>query len=343
MNETPSLRTLTSMLEATFDAPATVETELFEMRRHPVDHVVDVGGHTLLVETKVATTPGMFERWAGQVRSARLEAHGIPLLVVPHMSAAQAETCSRHGINWMDMAGNCFIRAPGLFVRVTGQRPATVAPPRQPGLTSTNSLKFVWAALMSDGTSTQTELAKRAGVDQAQASRVMQLLGRELMVSKDAKGGVHPLCHARWFELVRRHPAPPLPFEILVGRFAGQRLGPSVVSRQCSALRAEHALSGPAVAGVLLDRDVSTAMKVWLVADRLSDFVAATGFTPAADGDVRISAVIGHLWFNPRQREDGTSLAPASQVYLDCMAEAVSTSVLASLQELVEKEVQARE
>ena len=47
-----------------------------------------------------------------------------PLLVAPRMSAEVAEKCRELDLQFIDAAGNAYLRGPGLYVLVTGQRPA---------------------------------------------------------------------------------------------------------------------------------------------------------------------------------------------------------------------------
>lgn len=59
------------------------------------------------------------------------------LVVAPHIRAPQAAALERAGIDYLDLAGNVHLTAPGWFVHVVGQRPpkqeTTVAGPAQKG------------------------------------------------------------------------------------------------------------------------------------------------------------------------------------------------------------------
>lgn len=47
-----------------------------------------------------------------------------PLLVAPRMTAEAAEKCRELDLQFIDAAGNAYLRAPGLYVLIKGQRPA---------------------------------------------------------------------------------------------------------------------------------------------------------------------------------------------------------------------------
>jgi hypothetical protein len=48
--------------------------------------------------------------------------HGGALLVTRSLSSAMIEQCRRRDIQFIDLAGNCFLRQPGMFVFVSGRR-----------------------------------------------------------------------------------------------------------------------------------------------------------------------------------------------------------------------------
>lgn len=71
------------------------------------------------------------------------------LLVAPHVSRVLAEHCKAIGLQFLDTRGNAYLRAPGLFILITGEkddsrRPAFDAPK---GLTNAAGLRVVFALL----------------------------------------------------------------------------------------------------------------------------------------------------------------------------------------------------
>jgi Transcriptional regulator, AbiEi antitoxin, Type IV TA system len=80
----------------------------------------DSEGRSWAFEIKASGGPGQIDRAAGRLKA--FEGTGaIPVLVVPYMSKAGAETAERMDLNWIDLAGNAGIREEGLRVWVRGK------------------------------------------------------------------------------------------------------------------------------------------------------------------------------------------------------------------------------
>ena len=86
----------------------------------PADLMVrDSHGRMLMMQVKNSSRPGQVTRAAEQLL-AYADANVIPVLVVPFMSRAGAETADRVRLNWVDLSGNAHIRAPNLHVAGAG-------------------------------------------------------------------------------------------------------------------------------------------------------------------------------------------------------------------------------
>ena len=59
----------------------------------------------------------------GAAELDRKHARDPILLLAPHVRAQQAAVLERAGIDYLDLAGNVHLSAPGLFVHVEGRRP----------------------------------------------------------------------------------------------------------------------------------------------------------------------------------------------------------------------------
>jgi len=122
-----------------------------------------------------------------------LEAHGVPLLVVPFVSEPAGAALTQAGWSWGDEHGNLDLRAPGLVVR---QRKVSSPPAvRRRTLPYGSGSNAIIRALISsrphdDAGIGATALATQARVSQPRASQVLhQLHGLGLV---DAAG------HGRW-------------------------------------------------------------------------------------------------------------------------------------------------
>lgn len=69
------------------------------------------------------------------------------LLLAPHVRIQQATALERAGIDYLDLAGNVHLAAPGLFVHVEGRQPPRVAP-TGPGRPHKGWIKTVMALLL---------------------------------------------------------------------------------------------------------------------------------------------------------------------------------------------------
>jgi hypothetical protein len=80
----------------------------------------DAHGRKWAVQFKGMSGPGQVDRAARQIKAFD-DDDAIPLLVVPFMSEAGAETAERAALNWIDLSGNASIRDEGLRIWVRGK------------------------------------------------------------------------------------------------------------------------------------------------------------------------------------------------------------------------------
>jgi DNA-binding MarR family transcriptional regulator len=91
----------------TFDAAITITTP--------------AGRVKLLVDVKRSGVLGTIQQFAGAVALARPRSDMIAVLVAPFVSERGREACKRLGLGFMDVAGNAYIRGPGLLIERWGQ------------------------------------------------------------------------------------------------------------------------------------------------------------------------------------------------------------------------------
>jgi hypothetical protein len=100
-----------------------------------------------------------------QLSARGSKANGAPLLVAPFITRDTAERCRQLGLSFIDTAGNAHLRAPGLFVYVTGEpRPKDVPEARFRALTA-SGLQVTFALLARPALirATYREIAAAAG------------------------------------------------------------------------------------------------------------------------------------------------------------------------------------
>ncbi|MFP3900250.1 MAG: type IV toxin-antitoxin system AbiEi family antitoxin [Acidimicrobiia bacterium] len=105
-----------------------------------VDAAFEARGRIWLIEVKSSSSPGVVATAADRLHhySEQTGIDALPLLVVPHMSRAGAETAAERALNWIDLSGNARLRNHDLYVWVEGRpnqfprrgRPSTAFAPK---------------------------------------------------------------------------------------------------------------------------------------------------------------------------------------------------------------------
>lgn len=115
------------------------------------------------------------------------------LLIAPYVSKELAEHCRTVGLQFIDTCGNAYLRAPGLFVLVTGEKNDRryQAPHVPKGLTNAAGLRVVLALLTRRElvNAPLKDIARSAGVALGTAYNVLQdLAGRGYLINKENAG-----------------------------------------------------------------------------------------------------------------------------------------------------------
>lgn len=146
----------------------------------------DTRGRRWAVEIKNSSRPGQVDRAAVQLN--HLEGEGfIPILVVPYMSKAGAETADRLRLNWLDLSGNAHIREEGLHIWVQG-RPDRLRAAGRPSSPFAPKSARITRTLLLDPTRwwRQVDLVDATGLDDGNVSRIVRrLIGEDLLESRE--------------------------------------------------------------------------------------------------------------------------------------------------------------
>ena len=126
------------------------------------------------------------------------------LVLAPHVRVQQATVLERAGIDYVDLAGNAHLAAPGLFVHVEG-RPRPTEPARAPGRPQKGWIKTVMAILVKPelAEAPYRRLADQAGVALGTVAACMKdLAARGLMVDGETGRSVRdrPAIVALWVQ-----------------------------------------------------------------------------------------------------------------------------------------------
>lgn len=124
------------------------------------------------------------------------EAQGaVPVLVIPWATASIAERARLEAINWVDLAGNASVVAPGLRVHIEGKK-RTKAPRLAPAVDpfarrSANLVRLLFVE--PERAWRQKELVELSGLSQPRASKVLSALQEMSLVRREDGGSVHLL------------------------------------------------------------------------------------------------------------------------------------------------------
>jgi hypothetical protein len=147
----------------------------------------DAHGRLWAVEIKTSSRPGQVDRAAQQLKAFG-GGDAIPVLVVPYMSKAGAETAERAGLNWIDLSGNASIQDEGLRVWVQG-KPNELRTAGRPSSPFAPKSARVSRALLLEPKRwwRQKDLAVATQLDDGNVSRVVRRLDEEALLERRAK------------------------------------------------------------------------------------------------------------------------------------------------------------
>ena len=177
----PSLpRLLAELLD---ESVVQVETPRDDARQ--ADFIATDGqGRVLMMEVKNSSRPGQVARAAEQLL-AYADEGVIPVLVVPFMSRAGAETADRMRLNWIDLSGNAHVRAENLHLWVLG-RPNELGSRGRPSSPFAPKSARVTRALLLDAARwwVQKDLAAVTSLDDGNVSRIVRRLDDEFLLER---------------------------------------------------------------------------------------------------------------------------------------------------------------
>lgn len=165
---------------------------------------------SIFVETKSRLEPRDVDLISSIVRPRPDE----PVIIIaPFLSPRTQERLTAAGFGYADLTGNVRLSAPtaGLFIETSGARENP-----QPTLRDRKSLRGAKAGRLVRALADfrppvgLRELAKRAGVDPGYTSRVVDVLNREALLVRTARG---PITDVDWSALLRRWSQAYSPFQ----------------------------------------------------------------------------------------------------------------------------------
>jgi hypothetical protein len=184
--EREALDRLPGLLADLLDEPTSAQ----QLRREPgpdrgTHAVVDSRDRRWLISVKPSSGPGTVASAADQVASLA-DPDGLPVLVVPFMTAAGAKTAADRGLSWIDLSGNAHVRADNLYIRVDG-RPNQFTALGRPSSPFAPKSSRVGRVLLLDPLRwwRQKDLAEATGLDRGRVSRVVRRLDDDDLLIRD--------------------------------------------------------------------------------------------------------------------------------------------------------------
>lgn len=144
----------------------------------------DGQGRVLMMEVKNSSRPGQVAHAAEQLLACADEGV-VPVLVVPFMSRAGAETADRMRLNWIDLSGNAHVRAANLHVWVRGRPNELGSRGRPSSPFAPKSARVTRTLLLDPGRWwVQKDLAAVTGLDDGNVSRIVRRLDDEFLLER---------------------------------------------------------------------------------------------------------------------------------------------------------------
>jgi hypothetical protein len=273
------------------------------------------GTGSLLVQTKERLEPKDVDVLAANFRSAR----SAPLVIAaPFLSPRTQERLKASGIGYADLTGNIYLSLaePGLFVETSGATENPVATPRE-----RKSLKGAKAGRLVRALSDFRppvgirELAKRAGIDAGYASRLVDFLDRETLVTRDPRGAIS---RVDWMALIRRWSEAYSPYE---RNRVSWHLAPRGIAQAVERLKKEsrrYAVSGSWAAAQL--SPVAPPRILFCYSDETEDLAHALDVRSVETGaNVALVTPFDPVVYERVSEKGGVTITAASQIAADLL------------------------
>ena len=113
----------------------------------------------------------------------------IPVLAAPFIGESARECCRQAGVSWLDLSGNAWITAPGIYINILGNKNLYRRPGRPDSAFSPRGSRVARWLLMNPGEVVlQRSLAASTGLHEGHVSRIVSRLIEMGLVERGAKG-----------------------------------------------------------------------------------------------------------------------------------------------------------
>jgi hypothetical protein len=286
----------------------------------PVDAVLSVrrkgaASGIVRVEAKSRVEPKDVDYLAATLRPTQDE----PVLIAaPYLSPRTQERLRSRGFAYADLTGNVRLELtePGLFIETTGAQENPEPSPRdRKSLKGAKAGRLVRALCDFKPPVGLRELAKRAGVDPGYTSRVVDLLDREAIVTRTARG---PITTVDWRALLKRWSQEYSPFRRQGATMYLAARGIPAVTERLTQLKVRYAVTGSWAAAEVAP--VAPPRLLTLYVDRPRDVEQVLDLRPAEAGaNVALFTPFDDVVFERTSVKKGITIAALSQIAADLM------------------------
>jgi hypothetical protein len=289
-------------------------------RQGPIDTVLKISGPaknagSVLVEAKTRLEPRDVGYLSATVRPT---ADQPVLIVAPFLSPRTQERLTASGFGYADLTGNVRLSLPqaGLFLETTGalENPEPTARDRK-SLRGAKASRLIRALADFRPPVGIRDLAKRAGVDAGYTSRVIDMLNREALVVRTARG---PITKTDWPALLRRWSQERSPFQ---GKGVTWYLAPrglASVAERLKTATSRYAVSGSWAATQFAP--VAPARLLLCYADDTDTLARELDLRPTEAGaNVALVAPYDPIVYERTSQKKGITVAALSQIAVDLL------------------------
>jgi len=255
---------------------------------------------------------------ADLLAAARPAADRPILIVAPFLSPRTQERLKAGGFGYADLTGNVrlSLSKPGLFLEATGaiENPEPTARDRK-SLRGAKAGRLVRALADFRPPLGLRELAKRAGVDAGYASRVVDFLTREALVTRTSRG---PITETDWPALLQRWSQEYSPFQRKGATWYLAPRGLAPVAERLKTASSRYAVSGSWAATQFAS--VAPARLLLCYTDDAESMTRQLDLRPLdTGGNVALVTPLDPVVYERTSQKKGITVAAVSQIAVDLL------------------------
>ena len=240
------------------------------------------------------------------------------LIAAPYLSPRTQERLRSRGFAYADLTGNVRLEMaqPGLFIETTGARDNPKPSPRdRKSLKGAKAGRLVRTLCDFRSPVGLRELAKRAGVDPGYASRVVDFLDREALVTRTPRG---PITVVEWRALLNRWAQEYSPFRRQGATMYLAARGIPAVTERLQQLKVRYAVTGSWAAAEVAPVAPPRLLTVYV--ERPRDVEQSLDLRPAEAGaNVALFTPFDDIVFERTSVKKGVTIAAISQIAADLL------------------------